>query len=99
MRSALHHRSRPRHPILPELSPPTAKPNVYYDPTLSAAEGFRDLRSGNTSLLNRSLLQQVGPKELLTSTLKYMQSDKKSSFDFPIDLAIARDNLIRAWKE
>jgi imidazolonepropionase-like amidohydrolase/ABC-type multidrug transport system permease subunit len=75
-----------------------AKQGVYYDPTLSVAEGIRDLRSGNTFLINRSLVQQVGPKELFASTLKYMQSDKKSSFDFPIDLEIAKDNLIRAWK-
>ncbi len=71
---------------------------VYYDPTLSVAEGFRDLRSGNTFLLNRSLVQQVGPKELLTATLKYMKSDKKNLSDFPINLDIAKDNLVRAWK-
>jgi imidazolonepropionase-like amidohydrolase/ABC-type multidrug transport system permease subunit len=81
-----------------ELFEQMAKQGVYYDPTLSVAEGFRDLRSGNTTLLNRSLLQQVGPKELLTSTLQYMQSGKKASFDFPIDLDIAKDNLLRAWK-
>jgi imidazolonepropionase-like amidohydrolase/ABC-type multidrug transport system permease subunit len=75
-----------------------AKQGVYYDPTLSVAEGFRDLRSGNTFLLNRSLVQQVGPKELLNATLKYMQSEKKPPFDFPIDLDIAKDNLLRAWK-
>jgi imidazolonepropionase-like amidohydrolase/ABC-type multidrug transport system permease subunit len=75
-----------------------AKQSVYYDPTLSVAEGFRDLRSGNTFLLNRSLVQQVGPKDLLASTLKYMQSVKKGVFDFPIELDIAKDNLLRAWK-
>ena len=75
-----------------------AKQGVYYDPTLSVAEGFRDFRSGNPFLLNRSLVQQVGPKELLTSTLKYMQTGKKPGFDFPIDLDIAKDNLVRAWK-
>jgi imidazolonepropionase-like amidohydrolase/ABC-type multidrug transport system permease subunit len=80
-----------------ELFVEMAQKGVFYDPTLSVAEGIQDLRSGNTELLNRSLLQQVGPKELFTATLKYMQSGQKG-FDFPIDLKIASDNLVRAWK-
>jgi imidazolonepropionase-like amidohydrolase/ABC-type multidrug transport system permease subunit len=87
-----------RDKIPDELFAQMARQGVYYDPTLSVAEGFRDLRSGNTFLLNRSLVQQVGPKELLTATLKYMKSDKKTLFDFPVDLDIAKDNLLRAWK-
>jgi imidazolonepropionase-like amidohydrolase/ABC-type multidrug transport system permease subunit len=81
-----------------ELFAQMAKQGVYYDPTLSVAEGYRDFRSGNPYLINRSLLQQVGPKELLNNTLKYIKSDHKPLFDFPIDLDIAKDNLLRAWK-
>jgi imidazolonepropionase-like amidohydrolase/ABC-type multidrug transport system permease subunit len=87
-----------RDKIPDELFARMAKQGVYYDPTLSVAEGYRDLRSHNTFLVTRSLVQQVGPKELLTSTMNYLKSDKKQPYDFPIDLGIAQDNLVRAWK-
>ena len=87
-----------RDKIPDELFARMAKQGVYYDPTLSVAEGFRDLRSHNTFLVSRSLVQQVGPKELLAATMKYLKSDAKPPFDFPIDLDIAKDNLVRAWK-
>jgi imidazolonepropionase-like amidohydrolase/ABC-type multidrug transport system permease subunit len=87
-----------RDKIPDELFARMAKQGVYYDPTLSVAEAFRDLRDHNTFLLSRSLLQQVGPKELLDSTMKYLKSDAKEKFDFPISLAIGQENLIRAWK-
>jgi imidazolonepropionase-like amidohydrolase len=87
-----------RDKISDEIFAQMAKQGVYYDPTLSVAEGSRDLRTHNTYLVNRSLVQQVGPKELLASTLKYLTSNQKPPFDFPIDLDIAKENLVRAWK-
>jgi imidazolonepropionase-like amidohydrolase/ABC-type multidrug transport system permease subunit len=87
-----------RDKIPDELFAQMAKQGVYYDPTLSVAEGFRDLRDHNPFLLTRSLVQQVGPKALLDSTMKYLKSGAKDNFDFPISLAIGQENLVRAWK-
>ncbi len=39
-----------------------------YDPTISVFEGVSEFRSGKTELLNRPLLQQVGPLNLLQDT-------------------------------
>jgi imidazolonepropionase-like amidohydrolase/ABC-type multidrug transport system permease subunit len=87
-----------RDKIPDELFAQMAKQGVYYDPTLSVAEGFRDLRDHNPFLLSRSLVQQVGPKSLLDSTMKYLKSGAKDNFDFPISLPIGQENLVRAWK-
>jgi imidazolonepropionase-like amidohydrolase/ABC-type multidrug transport system permease subunit len=87
-----------RDKIPDELFAQMVRQGVFYDPTLSVAEGYQDFRSHNTFLLTRSLVQQVGPKELLASTMKYLNSDKKPSFDFPISLDIGKENLVRAWK-
>jgi imidazolonepropionase-like amidohydrolase/ABC-type multidrug transport system permease subunit len=95
--NAIEHGSL-REKLPDELFVRMAKQGVYYDPTLSVAEAFQDMRARNPKLLGRSILQQVGPKELLASTAKYLASDKKDLFDFPISLPIAQDNLVRAWK-
>ncbi len=81
-----------------ELFAQMVKTNVVYDPTLSVAEAFQDLRERKQDLLSRSLVQQVGPKELLASTKKYLETSNAAAFDFPISLAISKDNLLRAWK-
>ncbi len=41
---------------------------IAYDPTLSIFEGIVDQRTGNPELLNRTMVQQVGPADLLAST-------------------------------
>ena len=41
---------------------------IAYDPTLSAVEALGSLARQDDSLLDRSLLQQVGPKDLIDST-------------------------------
>ncbi len=80
-----------------------AKNGVTYDPTLSVAEAFQDYTAGNLDLLNRSLVQQAVPKELLAGTKKMIGSpdavaSRKRMGEYPIDMAVARDNLLRAWK-
>lgn len=80
-----------------------AKNGVTYDPTLSAAEAFPKYAAGSLDLLNRSLVQQVVPKELLAGTKKMIESpeaaaSRKAIGEYPVDMAIARDNLLRAWK-
>jgi imidazolonepropionase-like amidohydrolase len=78
-----------------------ARQGIAYDPTLSVGEAFKDLAAGKTDLLKRSLVQQVGPPELLSGTEEAMASHdtdeiRKSLAQYPIDMAIAMDNLKRA---
>lgn len=42
--------------------------NIGYDPTLSVFEALHDLRTGNATMLNRPLLEQIGPRDLLAAT-------------------------------
>jgi imidazolonepropionase-like amidohydrolase len=78
-----------------------AKQGTFYDPTLSVGEAFQDFAAGKTDLLKRSLVQQVGPPELLRGTEDALRSAdteamRKSLAQYPIDMAIAIDNLKRA---
>src|SRR6266513_689840 len=41
---------------------------ISFDPTLSVVEGFTNFAKGDTSVLKRSLVQQVTPKTFLTGT-------------------------------
>ena len=41
---------------------------IAFDPTLSVVEGYAAVAEGKTDLLNRPLLQQVGPADLLRDT-------------------------------
>jgi len=79
-----------------------AKDGVAYDPTLSVLEGIRDLSAGRTDLLRRSLVQQAVSQKLLTGTAAAIKEGKMTSLERAggIDgaLAIAKDNLRRAWK-
>ncbi len=74
-----------------------AKAGVFYDPTLSVIEGFEAMGKGNPELLNRSLVQQVGPKDLIAATKKAMPSIKEH-FDYPMSLEDGKANLLAAWK-
>jgi imidazolonepropionase-like amidohydrolase/ABC-type multidrug transport system permease subunit len=78
-----------------------ARQGTFYDPTLSGGEAFKDFVAGKTDLLKRSLVQQVGPPELLRGTEAAMasadmESMRKSMAQYPTDMAIAIDNLKRA---
>jgi imidazolonepropionase-like amidohydrolase len=78
-----------------------AQQGIAYDPTLSVAEAFNDLAAGKTDLLKRSLVQQVGPPELLTGTEEAMakpeyEEMRKAIGKYPTDMAVAVDNLKRA---
>jgi imidazolonepropionase-like amidohydrolase len=69
---------------------------IAYDPTLSVFEGLFDARSGNTELLNRSLLQQVGPADLIESTRETILKNHERGPALP--LAIANQNLLDAFR-
>ncbi len=73
---------------------------VAYDPTLSVAEGVIQSRAGNTDLLNRALLRQAAPADLLSSTRAQIEKSgdrKKLSMLQPF-LDRANTNLINAYK-
>lgn len=76
---------------------------TFYDPTLSVGEAFRDVAEGKTDNLKRSLVQQVGPADLLQGTEQAMSSKdvepiRRRMAQFPIKLEIGTQNLLRAYK-
>jgi imidazolonepropionase-like amidohydrolase/ABC-type multidrug transport system permease subunit len=78
-----------------------ARQGTFYDPTLSVGEAFKDFAAGKTDLLKRSLVQQVGPPELLRGTEDALgsadtESMRREFAQYPIDMPIAIDNLKRA---
>ena len=76
---------------------------IAYDPTLSVVEGFTSFSRGDTSLLKRSLVQQVTKKELLDGT---QQAASKPELDglreglkhYPMSLEVGGKNLLKAWR-
>jgi imidazolonepropionase-like amidohydrolase len=77
---------------------------TFYDPTLSVGEGFRDFAAGKTDLLKRSLVQQVGPADLIEGTEKAMSSKdiepiRQRIAQFPLNLDIGTQNLLRAYRD
>jgi imidazolonepropionase-like amidohydrolase/ABC-type multidrug transport system permease subunit len=76
--------------------------NIAYDPTLSVVEGFTSFAKGDTTLLKRSLVQQVTPKDLLSGTEKAATSDqfkdlREGLSHYPMSLEVGGRNLIKAW--
>ena len=79
-----------------------AKQGVAYDPTLSVMEAFTQFAAGNTELLDRSLVQQTAPPNLIKNTKKQinspdMQTMRQMLKNYPADLKMAGDNLLRAY--
>ena len=80
-----------------------ARQGTFYDPTLSVGEAFKDFAAGKTDLLKRSLVQQVGPPELLRGTEDALASKDAEAIraaiaQYPIDMQIATANLKRAYE-
>jgi imidazolonepropionase-like amidohydrolase/ABC-type multidrug transport system permease subunit len=74
--------------------------SIAYDPTLSVFEAMAEMLSGNADLLNESLLQQVGPSDLIESTremVKKQKPNEKAAF-FMQAFARANQNLLNAYK-
>ncbi|MGI8482498.1 MAG: amidohydrolase family protein [Chthoniobacterales bacterium] len=76
---------------------------VAYDPTLSVAEGFTSFAQGDTSLLKRSLVQQVTSKDLLAGTESAAQDEKFKELRegisrYPMSREIGAKNLLKAWR-
>ncbi len=75
---------------------------IALDPTLSVVEGMTQFAHGDTSLLKRSLVQQVTPKELLEGTEHAATSAQFAKLrdgllHHPMSLAMGNRNLVRAW--
>jgi imidazolonepropionase-like amidohydrolase/ABC-type multidrug transport system permease subunit len=76
---------------------------IAYDPTLSVVEGLSNFARGDTSLLKRSLVQQVTKKDLLDGT---EQAARKPELDgvreglkhWPMSLEVGGKNLLKAWR-
>lgn len=78
---------------------------IAFDPTLSVVEGFTNFSKGDTSLLKRSLVQQVTPKDFIAGTEKAAVSDdnqfkklREGLSHYPMSMQIAGNNLVRAWR-
>jgi imidazolonepropionase-like amidohydrolase len=75
---------------------------IAYDPTLSVVEGLTNFANGDTSLLKRSLVQQVTTKELLNGTEREAANPdskiRQGLRQYPMSLATGSKNLMKAWK-
>jgi imidazolonepropionase-like amidohydrolase/ABC-type multidrug transport system permease subunit len=79
-----------------------AKGGIAYDPTLSVGAAFADFAQGRLDVLNRSLVLQTVPRELVAGTRKMMESSetakmRESIGKYPASNGIAADNLRRAF--
>jgi imidazolonepropionase-like amidohydrolase len=80
-----------------------ARQGTFYDPTLSVGEAFKEFAAGKIDLLKRSLVQQVGPPELLRGTEEAIASKDADQIragiaQYPIDMQVAMANLKRAYE-
>jgi imidazolonepropionase-like amidohydrolase/ABC-type multidrug transport system permease subunit len=73
---------------------------IAYDPTLSVYEGIAAMRAGNAGLLQRSLLQQAAPADLLSATRDLLKKQKTATdLDaYNLMLTRANQNLLAAHK-
>jgi len=76
---------------------------IALNPTLSVVEGFTSFARGDTSLLKRSLVQQVGPKELIAGTERAATAEKWAGLreglkHYPMSVDQGGRNLVKAWR-
>jgi imidazolonepropionase-like amidohydrolase len=73
------------------------------NPTLSVAEGYKSFSRGDTSLLKRSLVQQVSPKDLIAGTERAAVDEKWAGVreglkHYPMTVEQGGANLLKAWR-
>jgi imidazolonepropionase-like amidohydrolase len=73
-----------------------AKTGVTYDPTLSVVNALTLSPDGQLRLLSRSLVMQVGPKDMIEATRQAVQKDKSSRS--AAGLEHGKSNLLRAHR-
>ncbi len=76
---------------------------VAYSPILSALEASARLAAGEDNLLNRPLVQQVGPGWLIDGTRKLIRTGRASELlledgEFRTALEHGKENLLRAYR-
>jgi imidazolonepropionase-like amidohydrolase len=76
---------------------------VVYDPTLTAAEGFLAVINGNREPIERPLVLQVGPGQLIESTKTFLQSPDAEKMRARLKLLNmtldqGKENLRAAWQ-
>jgi imidazolonepropionase-like amidohydrolase len=76
---------------------------IFYNPTLSVVEAFTLLGRADTSLLNRSLVQQVTPKAMLENTATAVTGEdtrqmREGIAQWPMSVETGGRNLLRAWQ-
>ncbi len=76
---------------------------VALDPTLSVAEGFKSFSRGDTTLLKRSLVQQVSPKDLIAGTERAAVDEKWKGLregltHYPMTVEQGGANVLKAWR-
>ena len=87
--------------LIPDESFVTMKARgIVYDPTLSVFEAYSDLGQGHTQILDRPLLQQVGPASLLSNTKSEFSKPPKNADTARLQALFAtpNQNLLRAYQ-
>jgi imidazolonepropionase-like amidohydrolase len=86
--------------IPPETFAAMKAHNAVYDPTLSVFEAMIAAREGNTQILNRPLLQQVGPADLWTNTRTVFSKPDSHADRVRLEalLETAGENLFHAYQ-
>lgn len=92
-----------RDQIPAELLALMAKKGITLNPTLAVVEAWTDFVAGKTDLLDRPMVQQVGPVDLLRSTKKLITQPAavklRERLDrFTLSLTLAMENLHRAYR-
>jgi imidazolonepropionase-like amidohydrolase/ABC-type multidrug transport system permease subunit len=74
--------------------------SIAFDPTLSVYEGLMDMQIGNPEPLTRTLVQQVGPADLLSATQEMLQKkgQKPVTEHFRSSFDRLNQNLLTAYK-
>jgi imidazolonepropionase-like amidohydrolase/ABC-type multidrug transport system permease subunit len=90
--------------IGPDLFASMKQHGVAYDPTLTVIEAFNALAEGTPeTLLDQTLVQQVGPAKLIASTRAFLNSKNGQAMreqmrQSPASLEKAKQNLVEAWR-
>jgi imidazolonepropionase-like amidohydrolase/ABC-type multidrug transport system permease subunit len=76
---------------------------IAYVAGLTSVEGLTSLINGSQEPLDRPLVLQAGPTALITSTKKFLQSEKAAQLRVqlkltPMSLDLGKENLATAWK-
>ena len=85
--------------LIPEESFAAMKARgIVYDPTLSVFEAYAALSQGDTQILDRPLLQRVGPANLIANTKSAFSKPPKDAARSTALFTIPAQNLLHAYQ-